>query len=394
MWTTILFAIIAVTSAAWVKEMENPNMFEGDIVLDPDERESTFGQINTYASIKGGRWPNAKVPYVITRSIGSNGRGVIQQAFEQYHKHTCLRFSPRTNEQSYISFHVGQGCSSPVGYRYGRRNDISLAGGCQYLGTTMHEIGHSIGLYHEQSRPDRDSNVRIIWKHIESNMRYNFNKFGTDTINSLGTPYDFRSMMHYGATAFGRGQRTIETINPANQRLIGQRGGFSDMDIVQINKMYCGGKGFTAEPPTKLPTQPPGGCVDFDGRCSGWSGYCTTNDPKYKLIMERKCCATCKGSVVPTAGPVTGGPTLPPDACENTDNRCSFWASNGYCAASNVVEDNFKQTMNNKCCKACLESAACRNRNDRCDEWANRGECSNNTQYMHSYCRKSCKRCS
>lgn len=58
-------------------------------------------------------------------------------------------------------------CSSPVGYRYGRRNDISLGGGCQYLGTTMHEIGHSIGLYHEQSRPDRDRYVRIIWNNIQ-----------------------------------------------------------------------------------------------------------------------------------------------------------------------------------------------------------------------------------
>ena len=45
--------------------------------------------------------------------------------------------------------------------------------------------------------------------------------------------------MHYGSTAFGGGRRTIEAIDSKNQRLIGQRGGFSEIDIKQINLMYC-----------------------------------------------------------------------------------------------------------------------------------------------------------
>lgn len=70
-------------------------------------------------------------------------------------------------------------------------------------------------------------------------MQYNFNKHSTHTIDSLGTPYDFSSMMHYGSTAFGGGYQTIQTIKPRNQGLIGQRKGFSKIDIEQINKMYC-----------------------------------------------------------------------------------------------------------------------------------------------------------
>lgn len=45
-------------------------------------------------------------------------------------------------------------------------------------------------------------------------MRYNFNKHSIHTIDSLGTPYDFGSMMHYGSTAFGNGYQTIKTIDP------------------------------------------------------------------------------------------------------------------------------------------------------------------------------------
>ena len=70
-------------------------------------------------------------------------------------------------------------------------------------------------------------------------MEYNFNKHSKHTIDSLGTPYDFESMMHYGSTAFGEGRQTIQTIKSEKQGLIGQRKGFNHIDIKQINKMYC-----------------------------------------------------------------------------------------------------------------------------------------------------------
>ena len=70
-------------------------------------------------------------------------------------------------------------------------------------------------------------------------MQYNFNKHSTHTIDSLGTPYDYASMMHYGSTAFGGGYQTIQTIDPNKQGLIGQRVGFSNIDIEQIKRMYC-----------------------------------------------------------------------------------------------------------------------------------------------------------
>jgi len=238
-------ACFIAVQCVWVKEMENPGLWQGDIQLDPDEKEHRNGS-HVYASIKGGRWPGGRIPYVITSSIGYRGVQAINSAIANYHRYTCLRFHRRTNENTYISFYRGGGCSSPVGYRYGRVNHISLAQGCWYTGTVMHEMGHSMGFYHEQSRPDRDQNIRIIWDNIQRDMRFNFNKFGRDIIDSLGTPYDFESMMHYGATAFGIGGRqTLQTIDPSKQRLIGNRRGFSPIDIRQLGLMYnriCQGK--------------------------------------------------------------------------------------------------------------------------------------------------------
>lgn len=71
-------------------------------------------------------------------------------------------------------------------------------------------------------------------------MGSQFEKLNYGTIDSLGTPYDFSSMMHYGAGAFstGWGRKTIVTKDPSKQRLIGQRNGFSQVDIKQLGLMY------------------------------------------------------------------------------------------------------------------------------------------------------------
>jgi len=295
----------------WVKEMEtNGIAFEGDIVLDPDEyekgwnvsREHPGAGATTYASIKGGRWPGAVIPYVIDGSISGDyrARNSIGQAIADYHKYTCIRFKQRTNERTYVRFANGGGCSSPVGYRAGRVNTISLARGCRYKGTVMHEIGHTIGLYHEQSRPDRDRYVRINWNNINRNMQFNFNKQPSSNINSLGTRYDLQSMMHYGQTAFSINGRslTIQTLDPANQKYIGQRNGFSSIDKEQINKMYP--YGFPSCSTGNGGSGGGGGggggssCGDKSGNCAAWArgGYC--RHYKYKNWMTNNCARSCQ----------------------------------------------------------------------------------------------------
>ena len=79
--------------------------------------------------------------------------------------------------------------------RTGRQQDLSLGNGCVYTGTIIHEFLHAIGFYHEQSRPDRDSFIRINWGNIQSGREHNFNK--QTNINSLGVKYDAKSVMHY-----------------------------------------------------------------------------------------------------------------------------------------------------------------------------------------------------
>ncbi|XP_057315605.1 hatching enzyme 1.2-like [Hydractinia symbiolongicarpus] len=287
-------------AASWVREMENKGLYQGDMVLRPDQKEALEKAKNTFGSVIGFRWPNGVVPYVITSSIGNDGYNAVQQAIADYHKHTCLKFERRTNQREYIKFVDGGGCSSPVGFNNPRYtsngvNLITLGVGCRSKDTAMHEMGHSIGLYHEQSRPDRDGYVTIL-KHNVYNQRmvFNFNK--VNNINSLNTPYDYYSMMHYDQTAFGCDDNwrnckvTIRTKDPNMQTVIGRSNGFSKGDIKQINLMYnCKGTGTGG-------TGTGGGttCTDSDSKCPYWQsiGECYKN-PNWMLRNCRKSCRQC-----------------------------------------------------------------------------------------------------
>ena len=60
-------------------------------------------------------------------------------------------------------------CWSMIG-RSGGVQKLKLGNWCLQLGTTLHELMHAIGFFHEQSREDRDDHVVIYWSNIQSGM--------------------------------------------------------------------------------------------------------------------------------------------------------------------------------------------------------------------------------
>jgi len=290
------FIIFAVTALAFCeKSPEEGSAFEGDMELDPDqmaalmEQMSKQGKGSAFASIKAGLWlTNGKpdnIKYYIDPQI-SGATSAIEAAVGDYHKYTCLRFFKQTRRPSgpHIFFTTGSGCSSPVGRR-SSGNHIRLARGCWRKGTIIHEIGHSIGLFHEQSRPDRDNYVTILKQNIIPRAVFNFNKFTTTTIDSRGTPYDYDSVMHYGSYYFSANrQLTIKTKNSADQSRIGNRSGFSVTDKKQINLMYCkGGSGGNGGGGGSVCTE-----KDYNRSCPQWKHLCG----KHSYVIKY-CKKTC-----------------------------------------------------------------------------------------------------
>jgi hypothetical protein len=176
------------------------------------------------------RWKNKTVPFTVDAGLPNSKR--VDDAIAHWHAKTMIRFVKRTNEPDFVTFRAGSGCSSSVG-RQGGQQFVTLGEECT-TGNCIHEIGHTLGLWHEQSRIDRDLFIHINFQNIIPGMEHNFFQHVHDGID-LGN-YDYGSVMHYPATAFSKnGQPTVVT--PGGQA-IGQRTGLSSADIASIKLLY------------------------------------------------------------------------------------------------------------------------------------------------------------
>ncbi len=214
---------------------DNMVIMEGDIILgNLVEFEGSEAVAIDGASY---RWSSSVIPYVIT--AGHAKQTDIEWAINHVNTTTNLCLVPRTNQTNYIQFVSGSGCASYVG-KQGGRQDITI-GSCS-AGSIAHEILHSAGLWHEQSREDRDSYITISTANIQAGKEHNFNKHVSDGID-IGS-YDYGSIMHYPKNAFSKnGNNTINIKMPPGtaSTVIGQRNGLSPKDIAAINSLYTPG---------------------------------------------------------------------------------------------------------------------------------------------------------
>lgn len=222
-------------------------IFEGDIILGTmDELAWWKESISTISFQKSiiiadasYRWADGVVPYQIASNVSGRTRRLVARAMAHWQNNTSIIFKKRTmrNANQYQDYlyitSEKHACWSYVG-KQGGKQSFNVISSCHF-GGVVHEFGHALGLWHEQSRADRDKYITIHWQNIQAKHRHNFNQHINDG-HDVGS-YDYGSIMHYGSKAFSRNGKN--TISPRKKGVkIGQREKLSPKDIQAVQKMY------------------------------------------------------------------------------------------------------------------------------------------------------------
>jgi hypothetical protein len=228
-----------------VEQFNGDYIYEGDILLHPSlvshqEVKVVFEEGEVVPETKSvgrtsGRWPNNTVYYAIESSLDNKNR--VYDAIKHWEANTNIDFVERTTQSNYINFVTGSGCSSYVGMIGGRQN-ITLSTACS-TGNTIHEIGHAIGLWHEQSRVDRNNYITVHYDNIQSGREYNFQTYAEQGMDGdeFTSALDFGSIMMYGPYSFSSNGKPTITTKSGNTYNV-QRSALSSGDKTGINNMY------------------------------------------------------------------------------------------------------------------------------------------------------------
>jgi len=227
-------------------DKDEEEFVEGDIRL-PDADAVELFQAGMLA------WdffPNrGEIPICFDPTISEDHRQIILHATQHYKDHVpCIGFvevAPVVAEKK-CSVKPGIWAQSGSGNWANLGASIHSGGptltlSSKSLGIAVHELGHAIGMAHEQSRPDADQYVKTHKENVADGKWHNFE---THMDADTTVPYDIMSVMHYNGEAFTKspGLKTIEEINPDPSKVMGQRMGLSKADAQQVANMYdCDG---------------------------------------------------------------------------------------------------------------------------------------------------------
>ena len=209
------------------------------------------------------RWPLGRIPYAIDSDISDEQRQAILGAIAEWNDKTVISLVERTTETDFVRFsRVPSGnCRADVGMLGGEQGVYIPPEGCSPA-SVAHEIGHTVGLFHEHQRTDRNAYVTLLG--------HNLDKSKLDAYRDVhpgSGPYDYASVMHYDlASNSSNGDYVMETVPPG---MLVSGGRWEDTDsAVRLSQGDIDGVArYYGRPPkaTSITTNPPGLDIVING---------------------------------------------------------------------------------------------------------------------------------
>ena len=157
-------------------------------------------------------WTDGDVFYSFSNNVSAVEEKAFLDGAAEWATFANIHFIPWTTQANYVTIFLGQGLE-------GGESEVGMIGGQQFLQiasnawnrpTICHELGHTLGLVHEQQRSDRDNYVTILTTNIIPGQEGNF----VELPNSKNeTPYDFLSIMEYSRNYLSV-DLSLDTIEP------------------------------------------------------------------------------------------------------------------------------------------------------------------------------------
>ena len=130
-----------------------------------------------------------EVPYVINRSFEDSSR--VKTAMDYWERSGFVKFKPFIEGNNVVEFISSEQTRSNIGKKTGYQS-VQVESDKE-AGNIAHEIGHLLGLFHEQCRSDRTKYISIS---CEDDKNYKFAKLITNDAEDVGE-YNLYSIMHY-----------------------------------------------------------------------------------------------------------------------------------------------------------------------------------------------------
>lgn len=195
------------------------------------------------------RWPN-KTMNIDSSILKPKHQKFIEQTADYLNSVSCFNFRThfpkKTTPLALIVNKNRKACYARLGYKR-KIQRINLPPICfQNTGIVIHELLHSTGIDHEQSRIDRNEFVNIQLDNIMDSKRNNYQKskghYGF--LMTMGLPYDYNSLMHYPATgsSFAKNKHipVMKVLKDPGTTswILGQGLSANRKDIAQLNRLY------------------------------------------------------------------------------------------------------------------------------------------------------------
>ncbi|WKY05400.1 hypothetical protein Q1695_005980 [Nippostrongylus brasiliensis] len=350
MWSSALMVLVLIRPAvlvpqSWLINENSPTkLLYGDMILTPMQQRRYGDQKNSVRGVSRkensfNRWKDNIIPYKISTQYTNDQARTIRDSLDELERMSCFRFVERSNEKDYLSLVPLDGCYSFVG-KIGGAQVVSLARDCVADYIIWHEVMHAIGFEHEHQRPDRDNYIRVEYKNVQQGQLLNFEKLSPYEVD-YPDGYDYKSIMHYDAYAFGRrdpkSRARLATMIPLLSGVtLEDNMKMSPTDIVKLNRLgRCNNRGMGG---SWSGEQESSTCEDHASNCRTMkkNGMCSMSF--YHQIMLSNCAKTCQFC---SASPVDERSSAAPaeelsttsssPECTDKDPRCEMNVRNGFC---------------------------------------------------------------